>query len=557
MSSSDVQATKDNNEPWYRIPTRCSAFFALATLTPPSPDPSISSCSSVDFDDFPIFLVDSVTESSVESSPANFLHGDLADSTLGMAETGSSTSICSFGTFGQRRGGTLVDSPFSVGESLVDDEYAMDSLCEYYMSASPSPSPTEAKYLEAGLIQQPTAPGPLVPGFHQPKHALDHATAIHNVSIFVNEDGLVSPAPILPVDSCPLIPSPPLKATDHLLNSEAHIAPTQRRLPPVAPDLIVRPRNAVVRRKAMHRTRKEAQSDEVEFVWLHGISVDLLIDQEGFRSATPSFRYAGVTRSKNDKTTCTVTFRATSKQGYNFHYNPFDSLPVLRRVTIHGEESKDYISKQAQLTLKANGVYAVHGAEISSISPAHSRVFNQLGYDPEKLEWEFQYLVEDRTDTYGRAIAGEKKFVPLTFTCSPWLLHPSQGKRVNLMHIFKKGVLGKLTAEKAKDSSRQPPFQRQGDRLADISIHASGHLAAPTCSPTTYNEFQGRDGTHRRAMSHVSNKARSSSGGGKALERAHIADSLKHEIGIPAIPQPWVNRRASFVGDVVAVPVDK
>jgi hypothetical protein len=302
----------------------------------------------------------------------------------------------------------------------------------------------------------------------------------------------------------------------------------------------------------------------VEFVWLHGISVDLLIDQEGFRSATPSFNYSGVCRSKHDKATCTVTFRATSKQGYNFHYNPFDSLPILRRVTIHGEESKDYISKQAQLTLKVNGVYSVHGAEMSSLSPMHSRIFNQLGHDPDKLDWEFQYIVEDRVDTHGRIIDGEKKFVPLTFTCSPWLLHPSQGKRVNLIHIFKKGVLGKLTAEKTEPASPARGTHRFLAAPPSISIQASESLGAPTSPSMIQGSEFPEEGikTHRRAKSHAIRdgkregmgaltvvRARAiSSGRGGVDSSGRAVDALKRGVIKRAIPPPLV-RRASSAGE--------
>jgi len=66
---------------------------------------------------------------------------------------------------------------------------------------------------------------------------------------------------------------------------------------------------------------------------------------------------------------------------------------------------------------------------------------------------QFEYLVDDRRmDVSGRIIEGEKVLTPLTFSCSPELLLPAQGKRINIMHVFKKGVALKLSAEKL-----QPP----------------------------------------------------------------------------------------------------
>lgn len=249
--------------------------------------------------------------------------------------------------------------------------------------------------------------------------------------------------------------------------------------------------------------QKRKVDPEPEFVWLHGISVDLLIDQEGFRSAIPSFKYSGVNRSKHDATTCTVTFKAASKHGYNFHYNPFDSLPILRRVTIHGEESKDYISKQAQLTLKTNGTYSVHGAEVSSFPAAFGgRLFNPLGqlHEPEKLDWEFKYVVEDRLDAYGMVVDGERKFVPLTFTCSPWLLHPSQGKKVNLLHMFKKGVSLKLTAERAQRMDER----RKVKPLPHTVVPAPPKVnIADTVGVSTLGLGVPNAKVHKRTMSHA------------------------------------------------------
>lgn len=55
-----------------------------------------------------------------------------------------------------------------------------------------------------------------------------------------------------------------------------------------------------------------------------------------------------------------------------------DSPPVLRRLTVNGDMN-DYISRQASLTLKRNGVYAVESTE-----------------DKGKFAWKFEYHVEDR-----------------------------------------------------------------------------------------------------------------------------------------------------------------
>jgi hypothetical protein len=75
-----------------------------------------------------------------------------------------------------------------------------------------------------------------------------------------------------------------------------------------------------------------------------------------------------------------------------FHlFQVLDSPPVLRRLTVNGDMN-DYISRQAALTLKENGVYAVESTE-----------------DKGSFAWKFEYLVEDRRiPESGKVMDGEK-----------------------------------------------------------------------------------------------------------------------------------------------------
>ncbi|KAF9469841.1 hypothetical protein BDZ94DRAFT_1134003, partial [Collybia nuda] len=71
----------------------------------------------------------------------------------------------------------------------------------------------------------------------------------------------------------------------------------------------------------------------------------LLIDQEGFRSVHARFKFSGYSKQTCDTYDGDeVQFRPITRQVFYFHYAPFDGLPVLRRVTINEEESRDYIS---------------------------------------------------------------------------------------------------------------------------------------------------------------------------------------------------------------------
>lgn len=181
--------------------------------------------------------------------------------------------------------------------------------------------------------------------------------------------------------------------------------------------------------------------------FLRATTVQFLIDQEGFRDAEPSFRFCGTSRlrsSRENKTQDAIMaqFRPTLRQQFHFHHAPLESPPVLRRITVNNDEASDYVSRQAHLTLKSNGVYVIRGHEISSTVHASEQ---------SKLHWQFEYLVDDRRIEFSGSrqdLEGEKTFTPLTFSCSPRLLLPAQAKRINIMHVFKKSLAPKLVPEK-------------------------------------------------------------------------------------------------------------
>ncbi|KAJ7293715.1 hypothetical protein C8J57DRAFT_1031183, partial [Mycena rebaudengoi] len=187
-------------------------------------------------------------------------------------------------------------------------------------------------------------------------------------------------------------------------------------------------------------------------LWLKDIMAELLIDQEGFRSVQPTFKLAGYLKQARGWDSSQwqgdlVLFRPVKRQTFRFHYAPLDGLPILRRVTINGDEARDYISRQAVLNLKVNGVWMVHGSETPHSQPAHldAGVSKMQGGNGGKLIWKFDYVVGDHS---GRFDDGEKTLTPLTFSCSPWLLHLNQAKKMKFMHFVKKSVAPKLTAEK-------------------------------------------------------------------------------------------------------------
>ena len=226
---------------------------------------------------------------------------------------------------------------------------------------------------------------------------------------------------------------------------------------------------------------KHFRQPEEDFAWIRDITVQCLIDQEGFRSAQPSFKLSGIVHLRSSLETetpspATAQFRPITRQSFHFHHAAFETPPILRRVTTNDEETHDYVSRQAHLTLKCNGVYVVHGHEVSSVDPDG---------ETRKFSWQFEYLVDDRRlDVSGRIIEGEKVLTPLTFSCSPELLLPAQGKRVNIMHVFKKSMASKLCAEKF-----QPPGTPNPN---------DGPESPNTLSPVKSHGW----GLHRRVKSH-------------------------------------------------------
>ncbi|EAU92827.1 hypothetical protein CC1G_01872 [Coprinopsis cinerea okayama7 len=489
-----------NKSQYFRIPRCSSSFFALATLEPPSPTSSpVSSVSSVAFEDLPIFFVDSVRPESFHPdsqcwTPLSGEYVDLPPATS-LSSIGSLASVVSFGTFGPKASAT------APGEDI----YQGDDLCPNFQTATyhdlsvgrSTPSPR----LEAIPEEASTCTSPVLPqeGFGRVKRSARRGQ--------IGDD----------------------RVEERNANHDRSVA-SMNTTHQEREGLVVSSHGQGAGRGSRPKVKgnRSQNPKPVEFVWLHGVSIDLLIDQEGFRSATPSFRYHGAHHT--DGHDCKVIFRPSPKQSFYFHYNPFDSLPILRRVTVHGEETRDYISKQAQLTLKSNGVYSVHGAEVSSLSNLDTwQVFSQLGHDRNsRLEWEFQYLVADRADTYGNIVDGEKKFVPLAFTCSPWLLHPSQGKRINLVHIFKKGVASKLTAEKFSPNSTggQSTTTTAGESRTLVPVdHLRSHRrvqshAAPEVGTYTAFTSRGENGMNTAGRDRGKHSRGDHTGGTKLRRRA-------------------------------------
>ncbi|KAL1697443.1 hypothetical protein GGG16DRAFT_83996 [Schizophyllum commune] len=234
--------------------------------------------------------------------------------------------------------------------------------------------------------------------------------------------------------------------------------------------------------------------------WLKDVSLQIVIDQEGFREAEPCFRFAGYSAQArsldpDDPTSGggAVQFMPVKRQAYHFHYAPLDGLPVVRRVMTNNGTPRDIISRQANLSLKATGVYTIHGCESATYHPSGASV------DQLKLKWRFDYMVDDRRhDTTGRIMAGEKTLTPITFSCSPMLVHPMQGKKVGLMQVMKKSVATKLIAEKM-----EVPVMPGAARVVPAMSTPQTHKRTPS---GPINFIKGGWMAHKRALSHGTKK---------------------------------------------------
>ncbi|THH33426.1 hypothetical protein EUX98_g783 [Antrodiella citrinella] len=160
---------------------------------------------------------------------------------------------------------------------------------------------------------------------------------------------------------------------------------------------------------------------------------------------------------------------------------------MLRHLTLTGEDSKDYLSRQASLCVKENSAYVVQGTETNDTNL--------------KYHWRFEYAIDDRRDSAGKAIAGEKTLTPLNFACSPGLLHSTRGtgRKTTIMQQMKKTVwYSKVPAER---------MHAPTSPVARARLYAHGPLdhkhPSPKALPSTNHPVTPRP-SHKRFHSAAS-----------------------------------------------------
>ena len=232
--------------------------------------------------------------------------------------------------------------------------------------------------------------------------------------------------------------------------------------------------------------------------WLRNITISFCIDQEGFRAVFPTFKLVGYTKpalpihtsraemqkllansnhmgdtsikfaefmdqsSTDPDLTVNLDvgmaeFMPLKRESFLFNHSTLDTPPSIRRLSVNEDESRDYLSQNAYLSVKSNGgfqVYAVCGSEVRRGCGGEDTTGwseGGIGSSPIKLEWRFEYAVEDKRKADGsKAGGGEKFLTPLRFSCSPWLLHPRQSRKVTVLSVWRKSIQPRLVAGKVE-----------------------------------------------------------------------------------------------------------
>lgn len=282
--------------------------------------------------------------------------------------------------------------------------------------------------------------------------------------------------------------------------------------------------------------------------WLKDVTVELMIDQEGFRAIAPAFKLVGFTDVGGG---IAHFLPAKRKSQYIFHHAMLDADPVLYRIQVNGEEKRDYLSRQANLSLKIPGVYTVSGTEVlrggsRSINPS-SEPENFLSLadatitpfpsskSDTRLEWIFTYCVEPRINARGVVVDGERTLRPMSFACSPMLLHASQARKVGLLRLAAKFVQPKLAAQRVA-----PPAAPQG-RVPLAAVENVPRDVAPSSF--------GWNDKHVRGVSHTSEDSKMEDEARPLIKRVSKQQSMPFvEQRRQTLSQPFIDLPQAPIG---------
>ena len=509
-----------------RLPPSSSALIALSTLTPPSPCLTASlSSTSITSGDIPILLDGLEFSANHRYSTASVFSDWRISPRASLHESNfpQSSSCVSTGTFGPicRRQPLAYREFESHGKEVKAHEPCTVTMPWPQTTLESQGPPERASYLECAYT------------------AIQSASEVDtkNASVDVKYDsgGEISEVPVAGViDSKTPIRKERLSLREGL-GAQLVSSTTQHDDPYDVFTIASNRPTLATTTKAKFKpvTYFAPAGDKRRSTFsLDNIKMVISIDQEGFRSVDPAFKFVGHSkRTFDDKRQQAETMAQfvplVNQQTFHFHYAPLDGLPVLRRISVNDDETRDYISREATLGLKSNGIYVVHGTELVT-QTMHDE---NRSHGTIELHWEFVYKVDDRKVGPSKKIAdGEKNLTPLSLSCSPALLNPRQGKKVNLLHIVKKSVTAKLTAEKLEASEYQ--------------VYSS----LISTRPPLHNTTNSTSGRHRRALSY-GRQLKHSTCNAKPLAQHGVLQENRSDFDDQDLSRGARRRRASSAGE--------
>ncbi|KAK7686745.1 hypothetical protein QCA50_010345 [Cerrena zonata] len=260
--------------------------------------------------------------------------------------------------------------------------------------------------------------------------------------------------------------------------------------------------------------------------WLQYLDLEFWIDQEyrilhDKKHTRSTMRLMGYTAPnpsipKNEVdlvTDALAEFKPAIRHSFTFYnHATIDCSPILKRVAILNDDPKECISRQGLISLRGNGVYSISGTETYDLSPSispHGRLHcsKPIKDHHPKLKWRFEYLVTDSRDANNDIVPEQKNVTPLSFTCSPGLLHPSHGKKSKgMFDLFRQSLLPKIASEKIhppkppRDVIRPRPQVSQPRPMPSIPIVPTGKTNAGIVRHVMSNENPSIDlrSKHRR-----------------------------------------------------------
>ena len=340
-----------------RLPPSSSALIALSTLSPPSPSLTASlSSTSITSGDIPI-LLDGLAFSANHrySTASNFSNWRVSGTTnFYESDLPQSCSCASTGTFGPIRRRPPSAYRESGSEAITSED---TTTVPWPQTRLESQQPPERAFEKAysdysGLSYVAAQPV-------QMQCSADSGGKITNIPSTDSNTPVQKERLSLRVGLGVRLASFPTQYDDLC---DAFTSPIDRPSSMTSPEFKFKP---------VTYSAPSGEKGKSTFN-LDNIRPVVSIDQEGFRSINPSFKFVcyhmRTFDDKRQRAENMAHFVPVHQQNFHFHYAPFaNGLPILRRITVNDDETRDYISREATLGLKSNGVYAIHGIELQTM----------------------------------------------------------------------------------------------------------------------------------------------------------------------------------------------